>query len=324
MKRISSIISGIAMMVPFAAAAQGNDYPTQPIRIIVPFSAGGIVDSVARIVGQKISTQLGKPVIVENRTGAGGAVGTSYVARSAPDGYTILCVSPGFVVDPDLVKDATWSPVRDFRGVEGVGLVSNVFVVPSSSPVKNMPELIALARKNAAAPLTFADAGTGTSNHLSGLLLAQMAGIKLTEVSYRGQPDALNDLVAGRVAMMPLTAALAKPQIQQGTLRPLAVTTATRSSALPEVPTLAQAIHLPGYDVSTWFGFVAPAKTPERIVNTLSAAIAQALNAPEVKAKLTFLAMDLAPRDPKQFDRYIAAENAKWSDVLAKAGFKPQ
>ena len=235
------------------ALAQGDAYPSKPIRIIVPFSAGGVVDSIARIVGEKLSTKYGQPVIVENKTGAGGSIGTEFVAKSAPDGYTLLAVSPSHAVAPSLIKGVTWSPVNDFRAVEGFGIISNVFVVPPSVPAKNMADLIALA-KSSGVPLTYATAGVGTSNHLSGELLSQMSGVKLTHVPYRGQPDALNDLLGGRVTMMPLTAALASSYIKSGKLKALAVTTAKRSAALPDVPTVAESINLPDYNVGTWFG----------------------------------------------------------------------
>ncbi|MGJ7511614.1 tripartite tricarboxylate transporter substrate binding protein [Variovorax sp. GT1P44] len=305
------------------ALAQGDAFPSKPIRIIVPFSAGGVVDSIARIVGEKLSTKYGQPVIVDNKTGAGGSIGTDFVAKSAPDGYTLLAVSPGHAVAPSLIKGVTWSPVNDFRAIEGFGIISNVFVVPPNVPVKNMAELVALA-KSGGAPLTYATAGVGTSNHLSGELLAQMAGVKLTHVPYRGQPDALNDLLGGRVTMMPLTAALASGYIKSGKLKALAVTTSKRSAALPDVPTVAEALNLPDYSVGTWFGFVAPAKTPDAVVRKLSADVADILAMPDTRAKLETLGLELAPQGPKEFDAFIAAEAGRWSKVIKQAGIDPQ
>lgn len=316
-------IGALCMAAAGPALAQGDAFPSKPIKIIVPFTAGGVVDSIARIIGEKLSTKYGQPVIVENKTGAGGSIGTDYAAKSAPDGYTLLCVSPGHTVAPTLMKGVTWDPVRDFRAIEGFGIIPNVIVVPPSVPARTMGELVALA-KSSPTPLTYATAGVGTSNHLSGELLAQMAGVKLTHVPYKGQPEALNDLLSGRVTMMPLTAALAGPHIKSGKLRALAVTTAKRSAAMPDVPTVAESANLPGYEVGTWFGFVAPVKVPDAIARKLSTDVAEILTLPDVKMKLGTLGMELAPQDPKEFDAYIAREYAKWSKVIKQAGIEAQ
>jgi tripartite-type tricarboxylate transporter receptor subunit TctC len=262
-------------------------------------------------------------VIVENRAGAGGSIGTEYASKAAPDGYTLLLVSPGHAVAPTLIKGVTWSPVRDFRGIEGFGVIPNVIVVPPNVPVKNMAELVALAKKSNP-PLTFASAGVGTSNHLCGELLAQSAGVRLTHVPYKGQPEAVTDLLAGRVSMMPLTAAIAAPYIKAGKLRALAVTTGKRSSALPELPTVAEAANLPGYEVGTWFGLVAPAKVPDAIVQKLSRDVAGILKMPDVQEKLKRLGMDLAPQSPAEFDAFVAHEYVKWTKVLKQAGIEAQ
>jgi tripartite-type tricarboxylate transporter receptor subunit TctC len=301
-----------------------DSYPTKPIRIVVPFTAGGIVDTIARTIGEKLSTKYGQPVLVENKAGAGGAIGTDFVSKAAPDGYTLLLVSPGHAVAPSLQKGVTWNPVRDFRGVVGIGIVPNVIVVHPSVPAKTMGELIALARKNAATPLTYSTAGIGTSNHLAGALLAQEADIKLTHVPYKGQPDALNDLLAGRITLMPLTVALAMQHVKAGKLRALAVTTATRSTAMPELPTVAEAAKLPDYAVGTWFGLVAPAKVPDPIMRKLDADVTEILAMPDVKAKLQGLGMELAPQSGTEFDTYVKAEFTKWSKVMKQAGIEPQ
>lgn len=305
------------------AQAQAENFPNKPLRIIVPFTAGGVVDSIARIIGEKLSTKYGQPVVVENKSGAGGSIGTDFVAKSSPDGYTLLCVSPGFAVGPSLIKGVTWDPVRDFRAIGGFGVIPNVIVVHPDVPAKNMAELVALAKKSPA-PLTYATAGVGTSNHLAGELLAQNAGIKLTHVPYKGQPDALNDLLSGRVTMMPLTAALAGPHVKAGKLRALAVTTAKRSVAFPELPTVAEAANLPSYEVGTWFGFVGPAKMPDAIARKLSVDVAEILSLPDVKTKLATLGMELAPQPPAEFDAFISAESSKWSKVIKQAGIETQ
>jgi len=322
----SFLAATVAALFSWAAApalAQSEAFPTKALRIVVPFTAGGVVDSIARIIGEKLSARYGQPVVVENKTGAGGSIGTDFVAKAAPDGYTLLAVSPGHAVAPSLIKGVAWDPVRDFRAIEGFGIIPNVIVVHPDVLAKTLADLIALAKKSPA-PLTYATAGVGTSNHLSAELLAQSAGIKLTHVPYKGQPDALNDLISGRVTMMPLTAALAAPLIKAGKLRALAVTTATRSTALPTLPTVAEAANLPGYEVGTWFGFVAPAKVPDAIARKLSADVAEILAMPEVRAKFDILGMEVAAQTPAQFDAFIAGEVSKWSRVIKQAGIEAQ
>ena len=313
-----------AMALALAPSTHAQEaFPTKPIRIVVPFTAGGIVDSIARTIGEKLSAKYGQPVLVENKAGAGGAIGTDFVAKAPADGYTLLLVSPGFAVAPSLQKGLGWNPVRDFRSVAGIGVVPNVIVVYPGVPAKTMVEFVELARKSST-PLTYATAGIGTSNHLSGELLAQEAGIKLTHVPYKGQPDALNDLLSGRVDMMPLTAALALQQVKAGKLRALAVTTSKRASAAPELPTVAEAAKLPDYEVGTWFGLVAPAKTPEPVMRKLSADVAEILAMPEVKTKLEAIGMELAPQKGPEFDAFVDREFVKWSKVIQQAGIAPQ
>ena len=313
-----------ALALALAPTTHAQDaYPTKPIRIVVPFSAGGIVDSIARTIGEKMSARYGQPVLVENKAGAGGAIGTDFVAKAPADGYTLLLVSPGFAVAPSLQKGIGWNPVRDFRSVAGIGVVPNVIVVYPGVPAKTMVEFIELAKKSST-PLTYATAGIGTSNHLSGELLAQEAGIKLTHVPYKGQPDALNDLLSGRVDMMPLTAALALQQVKAGKLRALAVTTAKRASAAPDLPTVAEAAKLPDYEVGTWFGLVAPAKTPDPVMRKLSSDVAEILAMPEVKTKLEAMGMELAPQKGPEFDAFVDREFVKWSKVIQQAGITPQ
>lgn len=324
MQRITftSACLAAAMALATTPAAAQADFPIKPIHIVVPFSPGGIVDSIARVVGDKLSAKYGQTVIVDNKPGAGGAIATEAVARAPADGYTLLLVSPGHAVNPTLQK-VNWNPVRDFRAIVGFGFVPNVFVVNSESPVKSMQELVDMAKKNPN-PLTYATAGIGTSNHLSGELLAQDAGIKLTQVPYKGQPDAMSDLLAGRVDTMPLTMALALPQIKAGKLRPLAVTTAKRSTALPEVPTVAEAAKLPGYEVGTWFGLVTPAKTPEPVIRKLSTDVTEILAMPDVKAKLDTLGMEAELQDSAAFDVFVSREFDKWSKVIKQAGIEPR
>jgi len=257
---------------------------------------------------------------VENKTGAGGAIGTDAAMRSAPDGYTLLCVSPGHAVLPSLVKAAKWNPTTDFRGIAGIGIVPNVIVVNPGVPVNTLKELLERAKTT---NITYGTAGNGTSNHLSGELLAQMAGVKFTHVPYKGQPEAVNDLLGGNIHMMPLTAAIAKGHIAAGKLKGLAVTTAKRAQAMPELPTVAEAAGLPDYAVGTWFGFVVPGKVPDPIVARLGAEVAAVLAMPDVVAKLGKMGMELAPQTPAEFDRYVAAEYARWAKTMKAAGIEP-
>ncbi len=317
---IAAALSACTLMGTNPAAAQ--EFPNKQIRIVVPFSAGGIVDSIARTLGERLAARYGQPVIIENRTGAGGAIGTDFVAKAPADGYTLLLASPSHAVNPSLQKGISWDPVRDFRAVAGIGIAANVIVVSPSVPARTMAEFMELAKKSNP-PLTFASAGVGTSNHLSGELLAQEAGIKLTHVPYRGQPDALSDVLAGRVTMMPLTPSLAMPHVRDGKLRALAVTTAKRASGLPDLPTVAESAALPNYQVGTWFGLLAPAKTPDDVRNKLATDVAAILANAEVRARLVGLGIEVVPQTGAEFDAFVVAETARWSRVIKQAGIEP-
>lgn len=313
--------AGLATSAPASAVGQ-RDFPTKLVRIIVPFSAGGIVDSIARTVAEQLATRYGQPVIVENRTGAGGSIGTDFVAKAPADGYTLLAVSPSHAVLPSLQKGLAWDPVRDFRAIAGIGFVPNLIVVNAGLPAKTMTEFIALA-KQSDPPLTYATAGPGTSNHLSGELLAQKAGIPLTQIPYRGQTDALGDVLTGRVDMMPMTALLALPHVKAGKLRTLAVTTASRAAAAPDLATVAESAMLPDYEVATWFGLAAPTRTPDPVVQKLATDVQQILAQPDVRARLEGLGMELAPQMGADFDALIAREVSKWGTVMKRAGVQP-
>lgn len=322
MKEILTIaLAATTTALAMPAAAQA-DFPNRPVRIVVPFSAGGIVDIVARTIGDKLSARLGQPVVVENKAGAGGSIATDMVAKSNPDGYTLLAVSPSHAVLPSLQKNVSWNPVRDFKAIAGLGIVPNIVVVHPDVKARTMAEFVELAR-NSAEPLTYGTAGMGTSNHLSGELLAQEARIKLAHIPYKGQSNALTDLLGGRVDMMPLTAALALPQIQAGKLRALAVTTAKRAAVAPDLPTVAEAAKLPAYAVGTWFGVVAPAKTPDAVLRKLSAEVQAILAMQDVQDKFKELGMELAPQSAAEFDSFIATEATKWERVIKKAGIEP-
>ena len=239
---------------------------------------------VARTVGQKLSEKWGQPVVVDNRAGAGGSIGTDAVAKTPADGYTLLMVGTGFTVIPQLTKGLPWSPA-DFRGVLNLGSVPNIVVVPTDLPVRTVGELLALARKSPGS-LTYGSPGIGSSPHLSGEMLAQMADVKLLHVPYKGQPEALNDLLGGRISMMALSAALAGPHVKSGKLRAIGVTAGKRLLAQPDLPTVAESAGLPGYDVRPWTGVFVPVRTPDAIVRKIAAAMTEVLALPDVKARL--------------------------------------
>jgi len=323
---LAAMAGTVSMTLCAGSALAGGDagrFPERPVRIIVPFSAGGVVDSVTRIAAQRMAQILHQPVIVENKVGAGGAIGTDFVAKAQPDGYTLLAVSPSHVMGPMLNTAVSWDPVRDFRAIAGFGVIPNVIVVPAGSTYHDLGALIGAARSHPG-DITYASAGIGTSNHLSAELLAQMSGVRMTHVPYKGQPEALNDLLGARVSMMALTVAIARPQVQSGKLTALAITSSRRSPAFPSVPTVAEAARIPGYEVGAWFGLVAPRKTPDDIVRKLGDAVASALSGPEMTSRLADLGMDVSPQSAPAFDRYIASESRKWHGVLQKAGISTQ
>ncbi|EHP42052.1 extra-cytoplasmic solute receptor [Cupriavidus basilensis OR16] len=314
----------LASIMPMAAtAADAARYPARPIRIIVPFSAGGVVDSVARIVAQKMADSLGQAVIVENKAGAGGAIGTDTAAKAAPDGYTLLAVSPSHAVGPLLNASITWNAERDFRAIGGFGMIPNVIAVPASSRLMTLKSLLDEARAHPDA-LTYASAGIGTSNHLAAALLAQSAGVQITHVPYKGQPEALNDLLGGRVSMMAITVAIAQSHVKAGKLRALAVTSSRRYPGLPDVPTVAEAAGLPGYEAGAWFGLVAPRKTPDAVVRKLADAVAQAVASPDAAGHLAELGMDVSAQTASAFDQYVGGESRKWAKVLKASGITAQ
>lgn len=322
-KLLSKVVAAAAFGLVLAglpAAAHAETFPSRPLRIVVPFPAGGIVDVVARAVGEKLSAKYGQPVVVENRPGAGGSIGTALVAKSAPDGYTMLMLGTGFTVQPLMMKDLPWSNA-DFRAVLGIGSVPNIVVVHPDVPAKNAAELIELAKRSNA-PLTYGSPGLGSSPHLSGELLAQKAGIKLTHVPYKGQPEAVTDLLGGRITMMALSAALAGPHLKAGRLRPIGVTANTRTVSHPELPTIAESANLPDYDVRPWTGVFVPAATPEAIVHKLAADMMEALSLPDVKARMDKIGMELAFQPHEKFDAFVRREAAGWKEVIRKAGIE--
>jgi tripartite-type tricarboxylate transporter receptor subunit TctC len=303
------------------AGAQAPAYPTKPIRLVVPFPAGGATDILAREVAKHLTDAWGQSVVVDNRPGAGGNIGSELVAKAAPDGYTLEMGTVGtHAINASLYSKMPYDHVKDFVPVILVAGVPNVLEVNPALPVNSVQELIAYAKANPG-KLNFASSGSGTSIHLSGELFKVMAGVQMTHVPYKGSAPALQDLIGGQVQLMFDNLPPSLPQIKAGKLRALAVTSAGRAPALPDTPTVAEA-GLPGFEASSWFGVLAPAGTPPEIVNKLNAEIAKWLASPGAKEKLANVGANIAGGTPEDFARHIQAETAKWAKVVKESGAK--
>jgi tripartite-type tricarboxylate transporter receptor subunit TctC len=315
--------SALSLLALTPLTAQAQAFPAKAITIIVPFSAGGTTDILARVLGQFMSKDLGQPVIIDNRAGAGGNIGTQLVARAAPDGYTILMGTVGtHAINQSLYPKLAFDPIKDFAPLTRVALVPNLLVANPAQPFKTVKELMAYAKANPG-KITFGSSGSGTSIHLSGELFKQMAGVDIQHVAYKGSAPAVNDLLGNHIAIMFDNMPSAIGHVKAGKLRPLAVTTAQRSPALPDVPTIAEA-GVPGYEATSWFGLLAPAGTPAPVVTKLNAAILKALADPDVKKKLLEQGAEPAGETPAQFAAFIASETVKWGKIVKQSGATAQ
>jgi tripartite-type tricarboxylate transporter receptor subunit TctC len=302
-------------------AFAADPYPTRPIRMVVGFAPGGGTDLTARPVAQKLSELIGQQVIVENRPGAGGNIATEQVARAAPDGYTLLMGTiASLAISPGLYGNLRFDPETDFAPVIQVVDATNVLALHPSVPANSVKELIALARNRS---LSAGSSGVAATGHLSIELFNLMAGVKLVHVPYKGGAPAMGDLVGGQVQLIFATAASAIPHIKSGRIKGIAVTTAKRSSLLPELPTISEA-GLAGFDANNWYGLVAPAKTPRAIIDQLNAEVTKILNMPDVRTTLFNQGLDPAPGTPEQFGAYIKSERAKWAKVIQDSGAKAE
>jgi tripartite-type tricarboxylate transporter receptor subunit TctC len=310
----------LLLALSFNLAQAQEAWPSRPVRFILPFPPGGGTDILGRLIAERLSASLGQPVVTENRGGAGGNVGAEAAARSAPDGYTIVLVAPSLAISPTLYSKINYDPVKDFAPVSLVATVPNVMITQASLPVQNLQEFIALAKAKPGA-LNFGSGGAGTSNHLAGELFNIVTGAKLVHIPYKGVNLAMQDVLAGNVHLVFIGIPAAAPHIKTGRLRALALVAPQRSSALPEVPTVAEA-GLRDFEVTTWYGVLAPAGTPRSVVTRLNAELVKIMHSPELKEKLAATGTDPLTSTPEEFADYIKREIAKWGDVVRKAGVK--
>jgi len=311
---IALLIAGAAL--PGVACAQA--YPAKPIRLIVPFAAGGSTDIIARVVGQKMGEGFGQQIVIDNRPGAASSLGTELAARAIPDGYTLLMATPGLAINPSLYSGVNFHPVRDFSSIVLMASVPLMIVVHPSLPVQNVQQLVALAK---ARPGALNYASNGSSTHLTAELFTQRAGISIVHVPYKGSALATNDLIAGHVQLAVDNILSALPHVKVGKLRALAVTTAKRAPSAPQTPTLAEA-GFAGFDASSWFGLVAPANMHKDIVGQLNARAQKALQSSEVREKLTNIGAEVVGGTPEQFGAFIATERDRWAKLIRERNIK--
>jgi tripartite-type tricarboxylate transporter receptor subunit TctC len=311
-------VAGLVLFGPAAATAQS--YPAKPVRIIVPFPAGGGADIMARTIADKIGTALGQQFIVDNRTGAGGTLGSDLVAKSAPDGYTLLVSSSSpMVIGPNLMQKPPYDPLRSFSSIIIISSAPNVLVIHPSVPVKNVKELITLAQQRPG-QLNYASNGAGTLSHLTGELFSQRTGIKMVHVPYRGAPPAVIDTVAGNVSLLFSAYPTVSVQVQNKRLRALAVTGGKRASVAPELPSIAET--LPGFESSQWWGMFGPAGLSSEAVNRLNASAQQALTLADVRKRLAADAADPVGGSAAEAEKFLQEDHAKWAKVIRDAGVK--
>ena len=301
-----------------SAVARADAFPDHPVRLVVPYAAGGAVDIVARSVGQRMSQLLKQPVIVDNRPGASTNIGMDFVAKAPADGYTIMMASNSLATNAALFNKLSFNPSSDFTPVARIGEASLVVVVPAKSNIASMKALVAQAKAQPG-KLSYASAGNGSSGHLAGEMLKDTANIDVLHVPYKGGAPAITDLIGERITFMPINPLEVISHIKAGTLRPLAVASANRSALLPDVPTSKEE-GLPGFTASVWWGLVAPAKTPPAIVKQLNTAANTALADPDVRKQLSQLGVTIVSGSPEQFGQFVKTETTTWNNVIRKAG----
>jgi len=318
-RKFLHLAAGAAALPALSRVAWAQAYPSRPVRIVVTFPAGSTSDTLARPVGQWLSERLGQPFIIDNRPGAGGTIGTEAVVRSPADGYTLLLVSGAHTVNETLYDKLNFNFIRDIAPIAGISRENYVMVINPSFPAKTVPEFVAYAHANPG-KINMASAGIGTSSHLAGELFKMMTSINLVHIPYRGSPPALTDLIAGQVQVFFITTAASIGYIRAGTVRALAVTTATRSKTLPDIPTVGEFV--PNYEASAVWGLGAPRNTPTEIVNKLNKEVNAAFADPKMNSRLANLGSTPLPGSPADFGKLIAEEIEKWGKVVKSVGIK--
>lgn len=306
-----------ATLLAGQASAQGQAWPQRPVRFILGFPAGGASDIVARAVAQHLTEQWSQQAVIDNRPGATGLIASELAAQASPDGYNVLLISSSYANNVILKPRTSFDPLKDLVPVTKVAMVPNVAVVPPSLPVKNVAELVKLA-KDKPGSLSYASGGAGTGTHLATELLGMMTGISMVHVPYKGTPPALVDLMASRVQLMLAGAPPTLPHIRSGKLRAIGVTTLKRNGALPDVPAFSESV--PGYEATTWYGYMVPAATPKAVIARLNRDIGAALQAPAVKKVLSDAGFEPDPSTPDEFGKYLRSEIGKWGKVIKAAG----
>lgn len=322
MRFCSMLLAGLLIAaLPMTSVTAADPYPSRPIRIIVSYPAGGANDIVARIVGRELSQDLGQPVVIENKSGAAGVVGADAAAKAAPDGYNLLMAAGAHTLAPSLNAKLPYDIIRDFQPISLAALGTYLLVVHPSVPAHSVKELIDLAKAKPGA-LNFASSGAGAPPHLAGVLFQNLTGTSLNHVPYRGDTPAIADLVAGQVQLAFLSISPLVPQVKSGALRALAITTNSRSSVMPDLPTLAES-GLSGYNIGTWWGLMAPAKTPRPIIDRLAAAMRKATSIASVKERFVASGIEAKSNSPDEFAAMVKSEVARYGELAKAAGVRP-
>jgi tripartite-type tricarboxylate transporter receptor subunit TctC len=317
----TALLATALLAGPLTAPGLAQDYPTRPIRIIVPFGAGGPADVAARLIGNILQENFGQPMVIENRPGAGGVIGTLEAARSAPDGYTLLMMSNTQTANESLVPQRKYQLMRDLVAIAPINFADLVIVVHPKVAATTLKEFIALA-KSQPGKLNYASSGQGTPYHMAGELFKTVAGVDLVHVPYRNSGEARSGIIGGQVQMMIDAVTAMAPNVSQGQVRALAITGTARSSVLPDVPTVAEA-GLPGYEATIWLGLMAPTGTPKPIIDKLNAAVNAAIRRPEIVKLWTEQGAEPMSMTPEEFDKYLRSDIVKWAEVVKQFGDRP-
>ena len=320
MRNITRLLTAALISTSVMMPAVAQQYPTKPIKLILPFPTGGATDVMSRILAEKLTPRLGQTVIVENKPGAGTMLASEYVAKAPADGYTLLMAASSLVIAPSLYSKVNYDPIKDFTPVTQVAAVIHLVVVNPNLPVKSIQDLIAYLKANPG-KVSYGSTGSGTSTHLEAELFKKMAGVEIQHIPYKGSTPALADLVGGQTSMMFDPIASSKPYLESGRLRALAVTTGQRSVSAPELPTVAES-GLPGYEAMPWLGIVAPAGTPKVVVDRLYKEVSEVLKMQDVKDRFKSLGLDIIGNTPAQFATFIALDQKKWAQVIQDSGAK--